>query len=179
MNNKIVAIFGGRASQPGSADYQQAFALGQALAQVSYTVMTGGYSGAMEAASRGAKQAGGYVIGVTVGLFDQNGLRPNTWLDEEIKFNSLAERLRYLVTASDAVVALRGGVGTLSEVALTWSLLQVGEMPLKPFVLVGEGWRETLETFRRVSTVNQRDWALLTFAASVEQVVSLLAIPNT
>jgi len=175
MNDKkIVAVFGGRGIQEGSADYEHTLGLGQALAQAGYVVMTGGYGGAMEAASRGAKEAGEHVIGVTVEQFEKKGLRPNTWLDEEIKFPNLFERLHYLVTTSDAIVVLRGGVGTLSEVALTWSLIQVGEMPRKPFVLVGRGWRETLETFRGVSTINERDWALLSFASTVSEIIQAL-----
>jgi uncharacterized protein (TIGR00730 family) len=178
MSRKIVAVFGGRAPQAGSADYEQARALGQALAQTGYVVMTGGYGGTMEAASRGAKEAGGRVIGVTVGRFDESGLRPNAWLDEEVKFPDLFQRLHYLVTTSAAIVALRGGVGTLSEVALTWSLMQVGEMPRKPLVLVGPGWRKTLETFRNHSTANERDWKLLIFVSQVGQVVQMLDHPR-
>lgn len=178
MDNKIVAVFGGRAPQPGSAEYAEAHTLGQLLAQAGYAVMTGGYGGVMEASSRGAKESGGRVIGVTVGKFDQSGLRPNAWLDEEIKFSSLSERLHYLVTMSDAIVVLRGGVGTLSEVALAWSLMQVGEMPRKPFVLVGDGWRRALEIYRSVSTVNERDWTLLIFASQVSEVVRLLNVKS-
>jgi uncharacterized protein (TIGR00725 family) len=175
-NQKIVAVFGGRALQAGSAEYEEIRAMGRALAQAGYIVMTGGYGGTMEAASRGAKEGGGHVIGVTVGRFDRAGRQVNAWVDEEIKFPDLFQRLHYLVTASDAIVVLRGGVGTLSEVALTWSLLQVGEMPRKPFVLVGPGWRQTLETFRQVSTLNQHDWMLLSFAATADEVVGLLAL---
>ncbi len=171
---KIIAIFGGRALQPDSPDYADALALGKALAQTGYSVMTGGYGGAMEAASRGAKKAGGHTIGVTVGSFDRGGLRPNAWIDEEIKFPDLFQRLRYLVTASDAVVTLRGGVGTLSEVALTWSLMQVSEMQPKPFVLVGPGWRRALEAYRQDSTISERDWGLLTFVDHVNEVVQSL-----
>ena len=94
-------------------------------------------------------------------------------MDEEIKFPTLFQRLHYLVTFSDALVALRGGVGTLSEVALSWSLIQVAEMPRKPLVLVGPHWRQIMETFHRESTVKERDWALLSFADDVSQVVAV------
>jgi uncharacterized protein (TIGR00725 family) len=127
----------------------------------------------MEAASRGAKEAGARVIGVTTARFDDR-LKPNQWVDEEIKFPTLFQRLHYLVTFSDALVALHGGVGTLSEVALAWSLIQVGEMPRKPLVLVGLPWRQIMETYHHESTVKERDWALLSFAASVNEVVLLL-----
>jgi len=82
------------------------------------------------------------------------------------------------VTFSDGLVALRGGVGTLSEVALSWSLIQVGEMSRKPFVLVGPPWQQIMETYFRESTVKERDRAMLSFAANVNEVVRLLHKTN-
>ena len=169
-----VTIFGSNAVNVNDAGYQEAYVLGQLLGQAGYTIATGGYAGTMEAASHGAKEAGAHVIGVTTGRFDGRGLTPNPWVDEEIKFQTLFQRLHYLVTCSDALVALRGGVGTLSEVALTWSLLQVGEMPRKPFVLVGPQWLRIMEAYGRDSTVRPRDLELLSFAENVHQVLPLL-----
>jgi uncharacterized protein (TIGR00730 family) len=170
----IVTVFGGNAVEVDDAGYKEALELGRLLAQAGYTVATGGYYGTMEATSRGAKEAGAHTLGVTTGRFDDRGLRPNPWVDEEIKFPTLFQRLHYLVTFSEALVALRGGVGTLSEVALSWSFIQVAEMPRKPLVLVGPHWRQIMQTYRRESTVQERDWALLSFAATVNEVVSLL-----
>lgn len=176
MSRGIISIFGGSSPRPGSLAYQEAYLLGESLAQAGYTVMTGGYSGTMEAASKGARAAGGHVIGVTVGLFAQAGLSPNPWVAEEIRYETLNERLLHLVTACDGAVALRGGVGTLSEVAMTWSLLQVGEMPLKPFLLVGKGWTRVFETYRAESYVNgERDMALIQFVDTVTDVAPALA----
>jgi uncharacterized protein (TIGR00730 family) len=147
---KIVSVFGGSRALPGDAAYTEAQALGTALAQSGWTVATGGYLGVMEAASRGACEAGGHVIGVTCGLIEEwKGLRPNAWVKEEKKFATLRDRLGHLVEFCDAAVALPGGIGTLSEVALTWSLLQTGEIAPKPFVAVGRVWTETLSAFIR------------------------------
>jgi uncharacterized protein (TIGR00730 family) len=170
----IVSIFGGSALAPSSPGYREAATLGGLLAQAGYTVATGGYDGVMEAASRGAKEAGGSTIGVTTSHFASRKLGANAWIDQEIAFPTLFLRLHHLVTFSHALVALRGGVGTLSEVALAWSLMQVAEMPCKPFVLVGPQWRRVLETFRRESTVRERDLDLLSFAPTVEAVIPLL-----
>ena len=169
----IVTVFGSNAAEVNDAGYQEAYTLGRLLGQAGYTVATGGYYGTMEAISRGAKEAGAHVIGVTTSRFDDRS-GPNPFVDEEIKFPNLFQRLHYLVTFSDALVALRGGVGTLSEVALTWSLLQVGEMPHKPFVLVGSHWQRIMETYFRESTARERDRALISFAASVGDVIPLL-----
>ncbi len=174
----IVSIFGGSALGPTSPGYQEALSLGRLLAQAGYTVATGGYDGVMEAASRGAKEAGGRTIGVTTSHFAARKLGPNAWIDQEITFPTLFQRLHHLVTFSHAMVALRGGVGTLSEVALAWSLMQMAEMPCKPFVLVGPHWRRMLENFRRESTIKEPDLDLLSFAPTVEAVIPLLQAPS-
>jgi uncharacterized protein (TIGR00730 family) len=171
----IVSVFGGNAVEMNDSGYEEARVLGRLLAEAGYTVATGGYGGTMEAASRGAKESGGHVIGVTTSLFNARRLGPNQWVDEEITFPTLFQRLHHLVTFSDGLVALRGGVGTLSEVALSWSLLQVAEMPTKPFVLVGPHWRRIMQTFGSESTVCPRDLALLYFAETVHQVLPLLS----
>jgi uncharacterized protein (TIGR00730 family) len=173
----IVTVFGSNAAEVNDTGYQEAYTLGRLLGQAGYTVATGGYYGTMEATSRGAKEAGAHVIGVTTSRFDDRG-GPNPYVDEEIKLPTLFQRLHYLVTFSDGLVALRGGVGTLSEVALSWSLIQVGEMPRKPFVLVGPRWQQIMETYFRESTVKERDRALLSFAANVNEVVRLLHKTN-
>lgn len=146
----LVSVFGS-AKLPATAPvYAEARQLGSALARAGYTVMTGGYTGIMEAVSRGAAEAGGHVVGVTCALIEQwRGNRANAWVKEEIKFPTLRERLFYLVSASHGLVGLTGGIGTLSEVTLAWSWLQTGEMAAKPLVLVGRIWRETVTTFLR------------------------------
>jgi uncharacterized protein (TIGR00730 family) len=146
----IISVFGGSAPCPGSAAYEEAYQVGRLLAEAGYTVATGGFSGTMEAASRGAAEAGGHVIGVTTDALNQweaRTIQPNPWVKEEIRFPTLRDRLYHLVTFSDGLIALRGGIGTLSEVSLAWSLIQVGEMRRKPLILLGTEWRTTLDTF--------------------------------
>lgn len=168
-----VVVFGSNAAEANDAGYREAYELGLLLGQEGYTVATGGYYGTMEAVSRGAREAGAHVIGVTTSLFDSRG-GANRYVQEETKFPNLFQRLHHLVTFSDASVVLRGGVGTLCEVALTWSLLQTGEMRRKPFIVVGPHWRRILETFFEESTATDRDRALIRFAANVHEVIPLL-----
>jgi uncharacterized protein (TIGR00730 family) len=148
---RVAAIFGGSQTAPGSPVYDETVALARDLARAGWTVMTGGYAGVMEAASRGAAEAGGHVVGVTCHQIEtaRKGLRPNAWVKEEVKYATLRDRLFHLVERCDAVIAMPGGIGTLSEVALTWSLLQVGEIRPKPLVLVGRVWAETVSNFIR------------------------------
>ena len=167
-------VFGSKSPKEGDFDYAAARQLGSLLAQAGYVIATGGYFGTMEATSRGAKEAGGHVIGVTTSIFDGVRLQPNAYLDEEIKFPTLFQRLHYLVTMADAWVALPGGIGTLSEVALTWSLLQVGEVKRQPFVLVGKLWRKTISEFSSDYYIVPKNRDLVRYADNIAQVIDLL-----
>ena len=174
---KVVSVFGGSRPLPGQPAYEEARALGEALALSGWTVATGGYSGVMEATSRGACEAGGHVIGVTCGLIeDWKGLKPNAWVKEETKFAGLRDRLNHLVEFCDAAIALPGGIGTLSEVALTWSLLQTGEIKAKPLIVVGRLWSETLSAFIRHAEgyLHAGDDELVKMASGVEEAVEFL-----
>lgn len=173
-----VAVFGSAKPAPGSAAYDEAVSLGRLLAGAGYAVASGGYYGVMEGVSRGASEAGGHVVGVTCTLLEnwREGLAANRWVKEEVRFGSLRERLYHLVTNCDAAVALGGGIGTLSEVSLMWSLIQTGEIGRKPLVLVGPLWHETLSTFlgRADGFVAPGDRDLLSFAGQVDEVVKIL-----
>ncbi|MCS6872644.1 MAG: LOG family protein [Anaerolineae bacterium] len=174
VRRKVIGVFGSASLAADTPEYAAAQRLGAQLAQRGYAVMTGGYGGAMGAVSEGAARAGGHVIGVTVGLFRARGLVPNPFLHEEVQFATLAERLNYLITAPDAYVALQGGVGTLSEIALAWSLLQVQEIPLRPLIAVGEGWRAFAEVFAAHAIIRPEDMAYLQVVLHAEDVVSAL-----
>ncbi|MFP3853132.1 MAG: LOG family protein [Anaerolineales bacterium] len=149
MNQQpILTIFGGSSPNPGQASYAAAQKLGELAAQSGWRVATGGYSGTMEAASRGAAEAGGEAIGVTCQQIEQwRPLGPNRWVSREIRCETLRDRLEKLVDLGDAAIALPGGIGTLAEVALMWSWLQTSVIDTKPLVLVGSGWRQTLDVF--------------------------------
>lgn len=174
-NGRLVAVFGSAGVLPGSADWQIAYEVGRYLAQAGYRVLTGGYSGVMEAASQGAAEAGGHVIGGTVGMFEQRGLRPNEWVSEIVRFETLRERLFFLVDQPDAIVTLRGGVGTLSELSLVWSLQQVGELPSRPLVLVGPLWRRFVSMFAEQSPITPNDLRLLTLVDQPDEIAPALA----
>jgi hypothetical protein len=176
---KIVSVFGGSAPRLGSPAYAEAVLMGRLLAGAGFAVATGGYTGVMEAASRGAAEAGGHVIGVTCGLIEnwREGFAANAWVKEEIKFDTLRDRLYHLVSFCAAAVALGGGIGTLSEVSLMWSLIQTGELKRKPLVLVGPLWRDTFREFlaRADGYVPERDRKLLLFAGTVDEAAAILS----
>jgi uncharacterized protein (TIGR00730 family) len=171
-DKKVIGIYGSANTPPGTADYNDAYRLGEELAKAGYAVMTGGYSGTMHAISHGAAEVGGHVIGVTVGLFKERGLVPNPFLHEDVHLPTLAERLNYLIVKPDAYVFLKGGAGTLSEMALAWSLLQVAEIPARPMILVGAMWQAFVPQFAQVSTIGPNDLKLLTLVDGVDQVIA-------
>ncbi len=82
---------------------------------------------------------------------DLSSSSANKWVAEEIRYYSLRERLYHLVSSCNAAIALSGGIGTLSEVALAWSLIQTGEIAPKPLVLVGRPWQSIMHTFMKYS----------------------------
>jgi hypothetical protein len=101
----------------------------------------------MEAVSRGAAEAGGHVIGVTCDEIEAwRPVAPNAWVQEERRFASMQERLNELVRACQAAIAMPGGPGTLTEIALTWNLMIVQAMPPKPLILTGPGWKSVMES---------------------------------
>jgi uncharacterized protein (TIGR00730 family) len=147
-NMKTITVFGGSLPKPGSIAYQEAQTLGGLLAKAGFAVQTGGYIGTMEAVSRGASEAGGHVIGVTCDEIEAwRPVAPNQWVAEQKRCPTLRERLYVLIDECDAALALPGGIGTLAEIALTWSQLQIKPQDPRPLILIGQEWEKTLAAF--------------------------------
>ncbi len=172
-----ITVFGGSQPKAGSPGYQEAQTLGRLLAEAGHNLLTGGYIGTMEAASRGAAEAGGHVIGVTCEEIEAwRAVKPNEWVKEERRKHSLLERLEALISGCDAAIALPGGPGTLTEIVLMWNLMIVDSLPRRPLILVGEGWQAVFDqVFSRLGQYTpeqQRD--LLQFAPDIETAVAML-----
>ncbi len=167
-----VAIFGGANPQTGGTSYEDAYRLGKMLAEAGHAILTGGYIGTMEAASRGAAEAGGHVIGVTCKEVEVwRGVRANRWVMEEWHYPTLHERLLALIDGCDSAIALPGGVGTLLEISMFWNRMIVDAIPHKPLILVGGSWRATIEFFLSAQDgyVSLPSRTLLTFAPDVNE----------
>ena len=174
-----ITVFGGSQPKAGDASYAEAYELGKLVAEAGHIVLTGGYIGTMEAVSKGAYEAGGHVIGVTCADIETwRPVKPNAWVQEQRHFATLLERLNELVLACDAAIALPGGPGTLTEIALTWNLMIVNSIPPKPLILTGAGWKSVFDCFfdefRTYMPANQREYIL--FAPDIQGAVKLL--PN-
>jgi uncharacterized protein (TIGR00730 family) len=173
---ETIAVFCSSRRETESHLYQEAYELGQGLARSGYVVLSGGYHGSMAAVSRGAREAGGRVIGVTCALFDP--LEPNQWLSDEIKAPTMLARLEIMMERPDGFVALRGGIGTLSELTLAWSLLQTRLLDGKPLVLMGEDWPPILETFKKHTDLGNSIAALARLARTPTEVLAALLVPT-
>jgi uncharacterized protein (TIGR00725 family) len=176
-----VTVFGGANPKPGEAGYEEAFRLGGLLAQAGHDVLNGGYIGTMEAVSRGAKESGGQVVGVTCEEIETwRSVAPNIWITQEVRCKTLMQRLQYLTDECDAAIALAGGIGTLLEISLVWNRLAIAAMKPKPLVLVGAGWQEVFnELFAQMGHhIVQRDRRWLIFCGTVEEAVQLILKPR-
>lgn len=174
---KTIAVFGSSRRDENSPLWAEAYELGRVLASAGYAVLSGGYGGSMAAVSRGAAECGGQVIGVTCATFDPAPC--NSWLTEEVKAPTLMARLATMVERADGFVALRGGIGTLSEITLVWSLLQTGELQRTPLVLVGAGWRTVVDALRAETDLGGSIASLATIVDTPQQVLSALNAPPT
>ena len=143
-----IAVFGGAWVGEDEPEYAEASAFARRCAEAGIEVVTGGYGGVMGAASRGAAGAGGRAIGVTVASFSQR-VPVNDALTHEIEAADVFARFP-LICDAEAWVAFPGGVGTLTEIALCWNLVQTGSVAPRPLVIVGERWDRALATFREL-----------------------------
>jgi uncharacterized protein (TIGR00730 family) len=139
----VVSVFGSSQPAPGSADYESARAVGAALARAGYAVCNGGYGGTMEAGARGAREAGGHTIGVTTDYFAAS--RANPHVQEEIRTRDLTERLSTIVSLASAYVFLKGGTGTLLELAWVLERANKGADRPRPTVFLGDFWSPVVE----------------------------------
>ncbi|HEV2707967.1 MAG TPA: LOG family protein [Pyrinomonadaceae bacterium] len=168
---RIVTIFGGSKCGEDCAEYGQARRVGQLLAEQGYTICTGGYLGVMEAASRGAHERGGRVLGIVMNQFKAE---PNRYLTDKVASAHFYERLQNLITRSVGFVALRGGMGTVTELSLVWNKLQTHVIEPRPIVLLGDSWPPVVEALTKYLAVSEADVRLLDFAQTPEAAVEII-----
>lgn len=168
---KIVTIFGGSRCREDSAEYKEAEEVGGRLAEAGFTICTGGYLGVMEAASRGAREKGGRVLGIVMNQFKGE---PNRFLTDKVATDHFYDRLQNLIQRSVGFVALRGGMGTVTEISLVWNKLQTGVIEKRPLVLLGECWKPVVECWEKHLVVSKSDVALLDFAETAEKACQIV-----
>ena len=142
---QAVAVFGSARALPGSAEYACAEEIGTGLAKAGYAVITGGGPGVMEAANKGASNAGGVSVGLGIELPMEQGL--NEYVEIGLEFRYFFVRKTCFVKYAQAFVVLPGGFGTLDELFEAVTLVQTGKITKFPIVLVGSAYWNGLRTW--------------------------------
>jgi hypothetical protein len=177
FDRPCVTVFGSARFHEGHPHYELARAMGRALAEAGYGVMTGGGPGIMEAANRGAKEAGGLSVGCNIKLpFEQ---KPNPYLDKFIEFEHFFIRKVMLVKYSSAFVIMPGGFGTLDEAFEVITLIQTGKLDTFPVVFMGgEFWSQlrdfAKDTLIELGAVDLEETTFLRGAKTVEDALDFI-----
>ncbi len=168
-----VTFFGSTRTEPSSAIYQEATALAGKLAKRGFAVITGGSAGIMEAANKGAYEAGGASVGLNIHLDERQAM--NKFVTEEHTFDHFFVRKVMLTFASEVYVFFPGGFGTLDELFELITLVQTKKIKPFPIVLFGkEYWTPYLEDidariFRKYNYIDEKDKSLYTLVDSVDE----------
>ncbi|MCP3902391.1 MAG: TIGR00730 family Rossman fold protein [Planctomycetes bacterium] len=172
-----VTVFGSARFTEDHPYYAQAREVGRRLAEAGYIVMTGGGPGIMEAANRGAKEAGGLSLGCKIVLPHEQ--KANPYLDKFVEFEHFFVRKVMLVKFSCAFVVMPGGYGTLDEAFEVATLIRTGKVEQFPIVGLGGAFWQHLRDFARQTmleegTISPEDLDIIQGAASPEEAVELI-----
>jgi uncharacterized protein (TIGR00730 family) len=169
-----VTVFGSARIKPDDPHYELAVKMGAAIARLGFTVMTGGGPGIMEAANRGAKEAGGRSVGCNIELpFEQVS---NMYLDRCVRLHYFFVRKALLIKYSYAFIVMPGGVGTLDELFEALALIQNGKIKDFPIVIMGtDYWRRLIafiEQMAQRGKISSSDLKLIYATDSVEEAIA-------
>ena len=174
---RAVSVFGSARTPRDHPHYVAGVQIGAALARAGYAVITGGGPGAMEAANRGASEAGGLSVGLGIELPFEQDL--NEWVDVGIAFRYFFVRKTMFVKYAEAFVILPGGFGTLDELFEALTLVQTRKVTRFPVILFGTAYWSGLidwirNTMAATGTISPTDLELFTVTDDVGQVISVI-----
>src|SRR6202167_1186832 len=172
-----VSVFGSARAQADTAEYELAESIATALAEAGYAVITGGGPGIMEAANKGAADAGGVSVGLGIELPMEMGL--NDYVEIGIEFRYFFVRKTVFIKYSQAFVVLPGGFGTLDETFEALTLVQTGKITKFPIVLVDSDYWSGLISWIRGTlltegNISAADPELFRIADDPEEVVRII-----
>jgi len=172
-----VSVFGSARTARGSSEYETAERIASGLAQAGYAVITGGGPGIMEAANKGATEAGGLSVGLGIELPREMGL--NSYVDVGLEFRYFFVRKTCFIKYSQAFVVLPGGFGTMDELFEALTLVATGKITKFPIVLVGrQYWAGLLswlkDTMLARANIGPDELALLSLADKPDEVVEII-----
>ena len=171
-----VTVYGSARTKPDAPAYQQAVALGRRLAEERFAVVTGGGPGIMEAANKGAFEAGGTSVGLNIVIPQEQ--RPNPYLNVAVDFDYFFARKVMFVKYAVALVCFPGGFGTLDELLETLTLLQTHKTTPSPVVLIGRRfWQPFVQWVRSTlleeyATISPADLDLFMLTDDLDEAVN-------
>lgn len=176
---RSVSILGSARLKPGTKYYEEARLLGERIAkELDYAVVTGGGPGIMEAANKGAFEAGGKSIGFGIKLPKEQSL--NAYLTESVNFEYFFSRKTLLFFSAETYVYFPGGFGTMDELFEILTLMQTGKIPKVPVVLIGSDfWKPLFERIQEEllndeHTIDPADVNLYKITDSLDEVISII-----
>ena len=172
-----IAVFGSARTSVDHPSYVIGEEVGRKLVDAGFAVITGGGPGAMEAANKGACEAGGASVGLGIELPFESGL--NQWVDKGINFRYFFARKTMFVKYSQGFVVLPGGLGTLDELFEALTLVQTRKVTSFPIVLIGTGyWAGLFDWLRQTvlaeGKINAADLDMMVLTDDVDEAVSLM-----
>ena len=180
IGRPAITVFGSARVPEGHPAYAAAREAGRRLAEAGFAVVTGGGPGAMEAANRGAQEAGGVSVGFNIELPHEQGLNP--YVDIGLTFHHFYVRKTMFVKAAEGFLIFPGGFGTLDELFESLTLIQTGKVLHFPVVLFDSGyWQPMLDwikgRLRADGMISPEDLDLLGVTDSVEDAVTQILRP--
>lgn len=169
-----VTVFGSARFPESHPYYEEARQMGKEVARLGFTVITGGGPGIMEAANRGAQEAGGKSIGCNIVLPKEQ--HPNKYLDKWVNIDYFFVRKVLLTKYSYAFVVMPGGYGTMDEFFESMTMIQTGKMQRLPVILMGKEFHEELYLYIQnmiaEKTISPEDARLFLFTDSVPEAIA-------
>ncbi|MDH5723735.1 MAG: TIGR00730 family Rossman fold protein [Alphaproteobacteria bacterium] len=180
--NNCVTIFGSARFDENHEYYKLAYETAYKIGEAGFSVMTGGGPGIMEAANKGAQDAGALSIGCNIKLPREQ--RPNPYQDISLSFNYFFTRKVMLLKYSRAFILLPGGFGTMDEIFETATLIQTGKICDFPVIVMGNDyWKEMRpflqKTMLELGTIDEKDLRFVKMTDNPQEVIDIIKVPYT
>jgi len=171
---KRIAFFGDSQLPKSDPVYKSAFEVAKVLASEGYVIVNGGGPGVMDAATKGANEAGGETIAITFNPKDAPGYEGRylgNLTDEEIVTTNYVERMFKLLEHADMFIVFKGGTGTISEFGTAWVLAKLYYGHHKPLILFGNFWIEIIDTLKKNMNLDREELSVFEIVAKESEVL--------
>lgn len=171
-SQKLITAFGSSRISEDDERFSDAQNLSARIARAGWSGLVGGHQGMMAAFSRGIREGGGEVAGVTLEVFPTP---PNNTLSEEKRASHFFERMQILIEEPHAYLVLPGGLGTLAELAMTWDLLAIKILEPRPLILYGDCWQPLMATIKEQLVMSvDHGFECIHYCKDVDEVLEVL-----